>query len=184
MSACIADRFATVSRSDSPLVCEDRAMLRLMTSAERRLAAISKVVRVRVEGSKNRLNTDLPRRSGTFFTSRSVTPMKDAAVSRMCTRISRGSPSIVSRCWSFPSPLSCGFRIGESQEKFAALVARQSQKFACGHRKRGADILCRDRQLPFAAVDQRRQLDFSGALIVEELVPRGSHGELGVQNII
>ena len=43
-------------------------MLRLMTSADSRLAAISKVVRVRVEGSKNTLNTALPRSSGTFFT--------------------------------------------------------------------------------------------------------------------
>src|SRR5439155_428912 len=184
MSACIAQRLSTVSSKVSPLVEDDTVIFRLMTSADRRFAAISKVVRVRVEGSKNRLNTDLPRRSGTFFTSRSVTPMKDAAVSRMCTRISRGSPSIVSRCWSFPSPLSCGFRIGESQEKFAALVARQAQKFACGHRKRGADILCRDRQLPFAAVDQRRQLDFSGAPIVEQLVHRGAHGAPGVQNIV
>ena len=69
-----------------PWTVEDTAMLRLMTSAERRLAAISKVVRVRVEGSKNRLNTLLPRSSGTFFTSRSVTPTKDSAVSRICTQ--------------------------------------------------------------------------------------------------
>jgi hypothetical protein len=55
MSACIADRLSTVSRRVSPLVEEDAAMFRLMTSAERRLAAISKVVRVRVDGSKNRL---------------------------------------------------------------------------------------------------------------------------------
>ena len=58
-------------------------MLRLITSADRRLAAISKVVRVRVECSKNRLNTLLPRSSGTFFTSRSVTPTNDSAVSRI-----------------------------------------------------------------------------------------------------
>src|SRR6266513_2975319 len=184
MSACIAERLSTVSSRVSPLVEDDTVIFRLMTSADRRFAAISKVVRVRVEASKNRLNTNLPRRSGTFFTSRSVTPMKDAAVSRMCTSTSRGSPSIVSRCWSFPSLLSCGLRIGESQEKSAALVAHQSQKFACGHRKRGADILCRDRQLPFAAVDQRRQLDFSGAPIVEQLVHRGAHGAPGVQNIV
>ncbi len=58
-------------------------MFRLSTSADSRLAAISKVVRVRVEFSKNRLNTDLPRSSGTFLTSRSETPTKLAAVSRM-----------------------------------------------------------------------------------------------------
>src|SRR5713101_3634158 len=184
MSAYIAERLSTVSSRVSPLVEDNTVMFRLMTSADRRFAAISKVVRVRVEASKNRLNTDLPRRSGTFFTSRSVTPTKDAAVSRMLTRTSRGSPSIVSRCWSLPSPLSCGFRIGESQEEFAALVARQAQEFACGHRKRGADVLRRDRQLPFAAVDQRRKLDFSGAAIVEQFVHRGAHGAPGVEHIV
>src|SRR3954464_6568771 len=110
ISACMADRLATVSRSDSPLVAEDTAMFRLMTSADRRLAAISKVVRVRVEGSKKRLNTLLPRRSGTFFTSRSVTPANDSAVSRIWTRISRGRPSIDSRCCSSPLALSWGLR--------------------------------------------------------------------------
>ena len=72
MSASIATRLSTVSSSVSPLVVEEAPMLRLITSAERRLAAISNVVRVRVEFSKNRLNTALPRSSGTFFTSRSA----------------------------------------------------------------------------------------------------------------
>src|SRR5438034_1154208 len=54
MSACIAERFATVSSSDSPLLAEETAMFRLMTSAERRFAAISKVVRVRVERDARR----------------------------------------------------------------------------------------------------------------------------------
>src|SRR5882724_1479222 len=163
MSACIADRLSTVSRSVSPLVEEDTAMFRLMTSAERRLAAISNVVRVRVEGSKNRLKTDLPRKSGTFFTSRSVTPMNDAAVSRMWTTTSRGSPSIVSRCWSVPSPLSCGFRIGQPQGEFATLVAREAQELSGGNRKRGADVLRGDRQLPLASIHQRGELDLPGA---------------------
>src|SRR5712691_11380559 len=66
MSACIAERLSTVSSSVSPLVEDDAAMFRLMTSAESRFAAISYVVRVRVEGSKKRLKTDLPSRSGSF----------------------------------------------------------------------------------------------------------------------
>src|SRR5882762_8922639 len=184
MSACIAERLSTVSSRVSPLLEDDTVIFRLMTSADRRFAAISKVVRVRVEASKNRLNTSLPRRSGTFFTSDSVTPMKDAAVSRMCTSTSRGSPSIVSRCWSLLSTLSCGFRMGESQEEFAALVALKAQESACGHRKRGADILRRDRQLPLAAVHQRRKLDFSGAPVVEQLVHGGAHGAPGVENVV
>jgi len=48
MSACIADRLSTVSSRLSPFAADEVLMLRLMTSAERRLAAISKVVRVRV----------------------------------------------------------------------------------------------------------------------------------------
>ena len=94
-----------------PWRCDEVLMLRLMTSAERRLAAISKVVRVRVEFSKNRLNTLLPRSSGTFFTSRSATSVKGAARSRMPVRISRGRPSRVSRWISSPLALSCGLRV-------------------------------------------------------------------------
>ena len=69
---------------------------------------MSKVVRVRVEFSKNRLNTLLPRSSGTFFTSRSLTPTNCVAVSRMWVRMSRGSPSVLSRWISSPCLLSCG----------------------------------------------------------------------------
>src|SRR5258706_8023284 len=147
MSACIAERLATVSSSDSPLVAEDTEMLRLMTSADRRLAAISKVVRVRVEASKNKLNTLLPRSSGTFFTSRSVTPANDSAVSRICTRISRGSPSIDSRCCSSPLALSWGLAgIFELQRQLAVGGALQAQALACGHLHLRADVLCGDRQ--------------------------------------
>ena len=86
-----------VSSSDSPLEAEERAMSRLMTSADRRVAAISNVVRVRVEFSKNRLNTLLPRSSGTFLTSRSLTLTKLAAVSRICVSVALGKPSVESR---------------------------------------------------------------------------------------
>src|SRR5205823_2102915 len=63
MSAFIATRLSTVSSSVSPFDVDDTPMLRLITSAESRLAAISNVVRVRVEFSKNKLNTALPRNS-------------------------------------------------------------------------------------------------------------------------
>ena len=73
MSASIACRLYTVSSSVSPFEVEEAPTFRLITSADRRLAAISKVVRVRVEFSKKTLKIDLPRSSGTFFTSRSLT---------------------------------------------------------------------------------------------------------------
>src|SRR3982751_1917476 len=110
MSACIADRFATVSSKLSPLAVLERAMSRLMTSADRRVAAISNVVRVRVEFSKNRLKTLLPRSSGTFLTSRLLTLTKLAAVSRICVSVALGRPSMDSRWISSPFLLSCGFR--------------------------------------------------------------------------
>src|SRR3954467_15957366 len=182
MSACIAERFATVSSSDSPLEVDDTDTLRLMTSAERRLAAISKVVRVRVEDSKNRLNTLLPRRIGTFFTSRSVTPAKDSAVSRICTRISRGSPSMESRCCSSPFSFNCGLRsmLGLQQEGEAAVVALQAQAHSLRHFDLGAAMLRADRQLALAAVRQHDERDARRAPVVEELVHRRADGAAAV----
>ena len=49
-----------VSSNVSPLLVLDWAIAKLITSADKRLAAISNVVRVRVEFSKNKLNTDVP----------------------------------------------------------------------------------------------------------------------------
>ena len=112
MSADIADRLLMVSSSDSPLLVDEALMFRFSTSADSRLAAISKVVRVRVEFSKNRLNTLLPRSSGTFLTSRSESDSDTnwLAVSRMCVIMSRDSPSMDSRCLSSPFLVSCGLR--------------------------------------------------------------------------
>src|SRR5258706_2239770 len=173
ISACIAERLATVSSRDSPFVADDTAMFRLMTSAERRLAAISKVVRVRVEGSKKRLNTLFPRRIGTFLTSRSVTPAKDSAVSRICVRISRGSPSMESRCCSSPFSLSCGLRctVGlQREDELAGRLALQAQPLAVGDLHFRAHVLGADRQLPAAAVGKHHQRDARRPAVVEQLV--------------
>src|SRR5919204_5711873 len=172
MSACIAERFATVSSSDSPLVCEESAMFRLITSADRRFAAISKVVRVRVEGSKNRLKTLLPRSSGTFFTSRSVTPTKDSAVSRIWVRMSRGSPSMDKRCCSSPAALSCRLRCTlwlQHEGEPAVRLALQAQAHAVGHLHPRAAMLRADRQLAPAAVGEHDERDALRPAIVEEL---------------
>src|SRR5258708_1854003 len=193
MSACIAERLATVSSSDSPFDADETAMLRLMTSADRRFAAISKVVRVRVEGSKNRLNTLLPRRIGTFFTSRSVTPANDSAVSRIWTRISRGGLSMESRCCSSRFTLSWGLRcscalrsmFGLQREGEPAVVAPvEAQPLAGGHFEPRAAILRADRQLPAAAVGQHHQRDACGAPVVEQLVHRRAHGAPAVKDVV
>src|SRR2546428_9837819 len=187
MSACIAERFATVSSSDSPLVADETAMFRLMTSAESRLAAISKVVRVRVEGSKKRLNTLLPRKSGTFFTSRSVTPANDSAVSRICSSTSRGRPSMERRCCSSPLELSCGLRCtGGLEREFqaAAAAALEPQAHAGRHLDARAAVLGTDRQLPAAAVGEHHQRDAFRPPVIEQLVHRRTHRAPGVEHVV
>src|SRR5687767_1776203 len=187
MSACIAERLATVSSSDSPLVADDTVMLRLITSADRRLAAISKVVRVRVEGSKNRLNTLLPRSSGTFFTSRSVTPTNDSAVSRICTRMARGNPSMERRCCSSPFELSCGLlcTLGlQSEHQLAAVLALQPQALPCGHLDARADVLGADRQLAPAAVGEHHERNARRPAVVEQLVHRRAHRAPAVEHVV
>src|SRR5262245_14433886 len=156
MSAFIATRLSTVSSSVSPLLVDDTPMFRLMTSADRRFAAISKVVRVRVEFSKNRLNTERPRNSGTFFTSRSAIEANGTAVSRTRTMISAGRPSSVSRCVKSPAALSCGLRTARlgSQREAAFRVARQHDRQVAGDGETYARVRRLDRQFAAAAIDQ------------------------------
>src|SRR5438309_2394361 len=187
MSACMAERFATVSRSDSPLVWDESAILRLMTSAESRFAAISKVVRVRVEGSKNRLKTLLPRSSGTFFTSRSVTPTNDSAVSRIWPRISRGRPSMESRCCSSPWALSCGLRCTawlQRERELAVRFALEAKAHARRHVEARAAVLGADRQLAAAAIGEHHERDARRPPVIEELVHGGAHRAAGVEHIV
>src|SRR5687768_5505298 len=82
-SGCIASRFSAVSRSVSPLDRLEDETLILTASAERRFAASSKLVRVRVDDSKKRLMTVLPRSVGTFLISRFEISRKFSAVSRI-----------------------------------------------------------------------------------------------------
>src|SRR5579864_3311434 len=168
MSACIAERLLIVSSSDSPLLVDEALMFRLMTSADRRFDAISKVVRVRVEFSKNRLNTLLPRISGTFLTSRSLMPTNDDAVSRMCVTTDVGSPSIVSRCCSSPFLFSWGLSIVMHRQSESAIIgALKFQRFAGGQGDCVGDKIGGNRQFTTAAIDQRRQHDFGRTTVVE-----------------
>src|SRR3989338_9064086 len=81
---CMASRLRAMSLKDSPFVILEVDGEILRTSAERRLAASSKEVRVRVEDSIKRLITVRPRSVGTFLIKRSVeTFFMEAAVSRI-----------------------------------------------------------------------------------------------------
>src|SRR3989338_5075624 len=191
MSACMAIRLSTVSSMVSPLACDEVLTLRLMTSADRRLAAISKVVRVRVLLSKKILHTVLPRSNGTFFTSRSATPTKDSAVSSIWRRISACSPSILNRCLSLPFLLSWGLALiliscglVQFEQEFSAIVARQLQVLSCGERQFCPDHLRLHRQFASAAIHQHCQRDFRRAAVVEQFIHRGANGAAGIEHIV
>jgi len=78
----IASSVSAVSLRVSPLLTLLPFAAKLMTSADSRLAANSKLVLVRVESSKNRLTTVRPRRVGSFLTVRSAIWASSSAVSR------------------------------------------------------------------------------------------------------
>src|SRR6185312_14766029 len=108
MSALSAWMFWAVSRRLSPLVVEELAASKEMTSALRRLAAISKARRVRVLGSRKRLTMVLPRRAGTFFTLRPRIFLKAVAVAWIWSISARLRSSMVSRWRRFQGMGGCG----------------------------------------------------------------------------
>src|SRR4051812_32044674 len=180
MSASIACRFQTVSSSVSPLAVEDAPTLRLITSAESRLAAISNVVRVRVLFSKKTLKMERPRSSGTFFTSRSETGTNWSAVSRMWRMVSAGSPSVVSRWRSRPSGPNWIFALGSrlmmapgssalpfDAEAQAALVGKH-ELVARRNLHRAAEEIRRYGQLASTAIGEHREAHRRGPAEVEE----------------
>ena len=77
--------FLAVSARVSPFVVLLVEAVMLKVSALILLAAISKDRRVLVLGSKKRVTTVLPRRTGTFFMALAEISLKDSAVLRMCS---------------------------------------------------------------------------------------------------
>jgi hypothetical protein len=77
-SALSASRLRAVSLSVSPFLNDEASAVKLMMSADSRCSASSKLMRVRVDGSTNRLTTVLPRSAGTFLMARSPTALNAA----------------------------------------------------------------------------------------------------------
>ena len=80
ISVPIAKKVRAVSRIVSPFESEEVPGAKFKVSAESRLAASSKLLRVRVEDSKNRLATTLLCKVGTFLLRRDNTSTKLTAV--------------------------------------------------------------------------------------------------------
>src|SRR4051812_31614106 len=97
-SAFKASRLRAVSLRVSPFLSEEASAVKLIMSADSRCSESSKLIRVRVEGSTNRLTTVLPRKAGTFLIARSPTALNARAVSSTVTISSAVRDSISSRC--------------------------------------------------------------------------------------
>ena len=82
----MASIVSTVSRNDSPLLRELEEPVKVITSAESRLATVSKDSLVHVESSKNVDTTVLPLNAGTLGMGRRPTSTKVSA-SRMTSSI-------------------------------------------------------------------------------------------------
>jgi hypothetical protein len=96
-SGAIACRLSAVSSRLSPFDSAEPEVEKLTESADSRFSAISKLERVRVDDSKKRLITVLPRSVGTFLIGRSATSRKDSAVSRISSISAGASCAIPSK---------------------------------------------------------------------------------------
>ena len=104
VSTCIAWMFLAVSIRLSPFCTLEVEPLEVDHIRRQALGGESKLVRVRVEDSKNMLAMVLPRSAGTFFTSRADTSLNDSAVfssSSISARLSnsRESRSCAANSW-------------------------------------------------------------------------------------
>ena len=97
VSGCIAESVLSVSTRDSPFERLEPSPEIEIVSAPRRLAANSKLARVRVEGSRNRLTIDLPRSVSSFLTGPSWFSLYCRPRSSNHWISSRPRPSIPSR---------------------------------------------------------------------------------------
>ena len=191
-SGAMACRLSAVSISVSPFSSAEPEVEKLMLSADRRFSAISKLERVRVEASKKRLSTVLPRRVGTFLIARSPISANDSAVSRI-SPISAGESSAMpsrslrrQRMGAF-GVISAGAVRALQDAHLLGLVGGEERDLD-DLALRGRDLLAHevglDRQLAVAAVDQHGELHDARPAEVDQLVERRAHGAAGVEDVV
>ena len=160
-----------------------------MTSAESRLAAASKMIRVRVESSKKRFTTVVPTRVGSFRIARDwVSAMCSAVASTAAPRRGRG-PAMEMKCLMPSSPrclsgpVSAGGRCRPRRPRPSRSARRAHAR--CGRwggscRRESAP----DRQLPVTAVHEHRQAHGGGPADRPEGVEGRTDGAAGVQHVV
>ena len=184
-SGLIASMLRAVSSRVSPLVVELDEPEMLTASAERRLAAISNDVRVRVDASRNRFTTVFPRRVGTFLIGRWAISRKRSPRSRIVEMSALASPSIPSR-WRWGKP---GWLIGRLLAHrdpigFAFLSQHDPDRLLGRGLQADPHEVGMDGQLPATPVDQGRQLHRPGSPVVSQDVHGRADGSPGVQHVV
>ncbi len=163
-----------------------------MTSAESRLAAASKEIRVRVESSKNRLTTVRPRSAGSFLIGRSASERSSSAVLRISSASSRVRSAALSR-WRFTRYTSCDDAVlaragsdARDRHRVGGVELREPHLDRLDQRGREvlADEVRADRQLAVAAVDEHREPDRLRAAEVVHRVERGPDRAAGEQHVV
>ena len=181
-SAPIASSVSAVSFRLSPLDSEEPLAAKLMTSAESRLAAASKEMRVRVESSKKRLTTVRPRSAGSFLIGRSASERSSSAVSRTSSASSRLRSPALSRWRFMPTPP------GGAQDGHGVDVVDAGQGHPDPLHQRGREVLADevgpDRQLAVAPVDQDGEADRLGPPDVAQRVERRADGAAGEEHVV
>jgi len=133
MSIFIASRFRAVSTRVSPFDTLETAVATLTVSADIRFSANSKEMRVRVEASKKRFTTVIPRSVGTFLMARSEIALRGSATSRIAVICSRESPSRPMR--SLPRRLMRGPGRGRPRRGRRGSGRRRRPGPRAGHRR-------------------------------------------------
>src|SRR4051812_5372816 len=202
-STPMASIVSTVSRSDSPFFTDDVATLKVMVSAESRLAAVSKLSRVRVESSKKSDTTVLPRRAGTRGMARSLTSTKESVTRRTSSIPAAPRSATERRCFIAAPDLRTG-GMEPSKRRFCAassrgsrgsaslgdhvadddtLVAHVDLLVAAGGQVL-ADVVGTDGKLAVPPVHHDGQLDRLGPAVVGQRVEGGPHGAAGEEHVV
>ena len=176
----IASRVSAVSFRLSPLETLLPLAEKLMTSADSRLAASSKEMRVRVESSKKRFTTVRPRSVGSFLTSRPASAASIwAAVSSTRVASARSRSAASSRCRFIGRHL-------RHEDLVDAVDLGQMDLHLLAARGRHvlADEVRPDGQLAVPAVDQDRQLHAARAAQVAQRVQCRADRAAGEQHVV
>src|SRR5215813_12217576 len=189
-SGLIASMLRAVSMSVSPLTTLEDDPETLMTSADSHLPAISNEVRVRVEGSRNRLTTVFPRSTGTFLISREAISFMEVAVSRIVWISAASKARISSRSFRV-SPIASSSGVGSGVGFLdhdavlpVVLVEQDLDRLAARRRQVLPYVVRPNRELTMPSIHQDGQLDHARATEVDDRVERRPDRPARVEDIV